>query len=98
MSTLTFLANGNKESGLELDSKMWSFISKRITAWKRLARNLGIDDKTIDKIREDSCEDKCEHVFSELKRKTRVTWDLVKEALQQVERLDIINDFEEQFC
>ena len=77
---------------------MWSFISETITAWKRLARNLDIDDKTIDEIHGDSCEDKCEHVFSELKRKTRVTWDLLREALQQIEISDIIKYFEEQFC
>ena len=81
---------------------MYSFISEEIGAeWKRLARNLNVDDITIDEICGDKTvnrfKDKCESVFSKLKGKTKVTWELVKEALHEIGRGDIIKKFEENF-
>ena len=81
---------------------MYSFISGRIGAeWDRLARNLNIDDLTIDEIdknsRGDRYEDKCRQVFVKLKEKTRVTWNHVREALHEIRRNDIVDDFEKRF-
>lgn len=80
---------------------MYLFISAEIREWKRLARNLNIGDDTIDEIDDnpkDRCKDKCQNVFSDLKkRNTRVTWDLVREALQQIRRNDVITNFEKKY-
>ena len=81
---------------------MYSFISKRIGAlWERLARNLNIDDLTIDEIdknsRGDRYEDKCQQVFGKLKENTRVMWNHVREALHEIGRDDLVTNFENNF-
>ena len=79
----------------ELNSEMRRYITEKISKdWKKLARNLNIGDEVVDNIEEDrnvTClEDKCQQFFLKLDATTNVTWNLVKEALRDIGREDII--------
>lgn len=84
-----------QEDDFELDSEMRRYITEKISKdWKKLARNLNIGDEVVDDIEEDRnvtrLEDKCQQVFLKLDAMTNVTWNLVKEALRDIGREDII--------
>lgn len=84
-----------QEDDFELNSEMRRYITGKISKdWKKLARNLNIGDEVVDNIEEDrnvTClEDKCQQVFLKLDATTNVTWNLVKEALRDIGREDII--------
>ena len=74
---------------------MRRFITEKIGKdWKKLARNLNIADEVVDNIEEDrnltDLKDKCRQVFLNLDTATTITWNLVKEALSDIDRQDII--------
>ena len=70
--------------------------------WKRFARNLDIEDEVIDDIEEDgdlaSLEDKCRQVLLNLEEVNKnVTWSLIREALDEIGKHNIITEFEKKF-
>ena len=84
-----------QEDDFELDSEMRRYITEKIGKdWKKLARNLNIDDEILDNIEEDKnltdIEDKLRQIFRKLDTTTIITCNLVKEALRDINREDII--------
>ena len=84
-----------QEDDFELDSEMRRYVTEKIGKdWKKLARNLNIDDEILDNIEEDKnltdIEDKLRQIFRKLDTTTIITCNLVKEALRDINREDII--------
>ena len=74
---------------------MRRYITEKIGKdWKKLARNLNVDDEILDNIEEDKnltdIEDKLRQIFRKLDTTTIITCNLVKEALRDINREDII--------
>ena len=70
-------------------------LSKKIgKKWKRLARNLEIDDETIDGIDDErdntSYSEKCEKVISEFNRKRSLKWNQMRDILKEIELENVI--------
>ena len=70
--------------------------------WKRFAHNLNIEDEVIDDIEEDgdltSLEDKCRQVLIKLEEVGKnVTWNLIREALGEIGKRNVITEFEKKF-
>ena len=89
----------NEEHDFELSSKMRLFISQKVgKEWKRFARNFDIEDEVIDDIEEDAdlptLQDKCHQVLKKLEVDKVVKWNLVKEALHEIGKRNIITEFE----
>ena len=100
--TWIHLENSNEEDEVQSNSDIALHISQNIGGeWKRLARNLNIDDAVIDNIVEDrnltSLTDKCRKVFDVLGKETKITWYVVKEALHEIGKLNIMAECEENF-
>ena len=96
------LENWNEEHDFELSSEMRLCISLKVgREWKRFARNFDIEDEVIDDIDEDgdlpTLQDKCHQVFKKLEEDKVVKWNLVKEALDEIGKRNIITEFEKKF-
>lgn len=96
------LENVNKEHDFELSSEMRLCISQKVgREWKRLARNFDIEDEVIDDIDENgdfpTLQDKCHQVFNKLEVDKVVKWNLVKEALNEIGKRNVITEFEKKF-
>ena len=70
--------------------------------WKRFAHNLNIEDEVIDDIEEDgdlaSLEDKCRQVLLKFEEVDKyVTWNLIRKALDEIGKRNIITEFEKKF-
>ena len=90
-----FLENWNEEHDFELSSEMRLCISQKVgREWKRFARNFDIEDEVIDGIDEDgdlpTFRDKCHQVFKKLEVGRVVKWNLIKEALDEIGKSNII--------
>ena len=84
-----------QEDDFELNSEMRRYITEKTGQdWKKLAHNLNIGDEIIDNIEEDrnltGIEDKLQQIFRKLDTTTIITCNLVKEALRDIGREDII--------
>lgn len=96
------LENLNEEQDFELSSEMRLCISQKVGKdWKRFARNFDIEDEVVDEIDEDgvlpTLQDKCHQVFKKLEVDKVVKWNLVKEALHEIGKRNIITEFEKKF-
>ena len=70
--------------------------------WKRFAHNLDVQDEVIDDIEEDgdlaSLEDKCRQVLLKFEEVDKyVTWNLIRKALDEIGKRNIITEFEKKF-
>lgn len=69
--------------------------------WKRFARNFDIEDEVLDDIDENgdlaTLQDKCREVFQKLEAEKAVKWNLVKEALDEIGKRNVITEFEKKF-
>ena len=92
----------DEEHDFELSLEMQLYISQRVCReWKRFARNFDIEDEVIDDIEESggltNLQDKCLQVFKKLEVDKAVKWNLVKEVLHEIGKLNVIAEFEEWF-
>ena len=92
----------NEGDEIQSNSDITLHVSQNIGGeWKRLGRNLNIDDAVIDNIVEDrnlaSLTDKCKKIFEVLGKETKITWHLIKEALYEIGKLSIMTECEENF-
>ena len=73
------------------------FLSRKIgREYKRLARNLEMEDEVIDEIESKKCrmEEKCRQIFLELKRLDGYAeWTRIKRALEAFDQIEIISEF-----
>ena len=99
-----FFLDTRNEDSIKMNPEMRIFISQKIGRdWKRLARNLDIEDKCevdlliIQKAKDcDKLEDKCNEIFNEIRKKIdSLYWNCVKNALREIERNEIVSEFEE---
>ena len=102
VSIINFVRLGNlghEVSTNELNSDMLYFLSQIVgRKYKRLARNLDMEDDDIDEIEHnvnnDSMKDKCFLVFEQLLvEKGSVEWNQVKKALESFYQTKIISKF-----
>ena len=96
MYTWIDLENPNDGDEIKSNSDIVLHISRNIGhEWKRLARNLNIDDAEIDNIAQDtlsSLTDKCRGIFKVLGKKSKITWDIIEEALYETGQSKIIGE------
>lgn len=103
MINFVLLENLDHESpNNELDDDMLNFLSEKIgMEYKRLARNLDINDQEIeeiDNIRNLNLQDKCFRVFRKLKRDNGIVeWNQVKKALEAFYQIGVISDFYSEY-
>ena len=102
VSIINFVRLGNlghEVSTNELNTDMLYFLSKLVgNKYKRLARNLDMEDEDIDgiehNINNDSPQDKCLLIFRHiLTEKGSVQWNQIKKALESFYQTGIISRF-----
>ena len=85
-----------------LDVGMKYYISQKVgIKWKRLARNLEIEDEVIDEIGKiadnANSANKCMAVFSESSKDKELNWNQIRDALIEIELDNVVSGFEKMY-
>ena len=85
-----------------LDVGMKYYISQKVgIKWKRLARNLEIEDEVIDEIGKiadnANSANKCMAVFSESGKDKELNWNQIRDALIEIELDNVVSGFEKMY-
>ena len=92
----------DQNDDLTLSLSMKYYISQKVgIKWKRLARNLEVEDRVIDIIDEsvDNTDfaNKCMAVFAESSKYEELKWKQIKDALMEIGLDNVVSGFESTY-
>ena len=92
----------DQNDDITLSADMKYYISQKVgTKWKRLARNLEVEDEAIDTIDENkdntNSVNKCMAVIADSSKYEELKWNQIKDALIEIGLDNVVSGFEKKY-